>query len=557
MSTDWVHELTVAKLKDELKKRDLHVTGKKAELIERLEEFLKEAEGADAASDGKSADEGAEPQDEDMKDAAADEASQDDNADRKDGGSESRFTSSDDEAVPVESSGHGSPAKGDGSMHSEDRSGAAVAGQDGGAGAEEAVAADEESGPVANGDGAEAPAAPGAGSETPAVAGASERESKEDPVPEAASPAGKPEAPTAASLVEEVVDLDYGEEEAEAAAAAAAATSVRTKGAAAAGASPGTVPTSGKRPRGDDDAPAAAAAPLQKAPRAERPAAEGVVTASTTRALRIDGFVRPFTERAVRELLDPTGAELKALWMPSIKTHCYSVFASKAAAAAALAATAGLTWPAASPKTLAPRHVALREAERAIGQGAGNPDFRVERLPEDGEEEAEEAEAAASPAAAEAVAAAAAPAAAAAREGTRAAPVRPWDREKLEAGPRGAAAGPLEGVRDLRELLQRRSSDGGEAARRGPGAGGDAAPAAPGAHRVADARPPPAQAQDEPGEPLQLDDLFRRTAAKPSLYWLPLTAEQVAAKRAGAGNGQAAAIPGSEAALETRRPLPA
>ncbi|KFM24604.1 hypothetical protein F751_2322 [Auxenochlorella protothecoides] len=388
MSTDWVHELTVAKLKDELKKRDLHVTGKKAELIERLEEFLKEAEGADAASDGKSADEGAEPQDEDMKDAAADEASQDDNADRKDGGSESRFTSSDDEAVPVESSGHGSPAKGDGSMHSEDRSGAAVAGQDGGAGAEEAVAADEESGPVANGDGAEAPAAPGAGSETPAVAGASERESKEDPVPEAASPAGKPEAPTAASLVEEVVDLDYGEEEAEAAAAAAAATSVRTKGAAAAGASPGTVPTSGKRPRGDDDAPAAAAAPLQKAPRAERPAAEGVVTASTTRALRIDGFVRPFTERAVRELLDPTGAELKALWMPSIKTHCYS-------------------------------------------------------------------------------------------------------------------------------------------------------------------------AQDEPGEPLQLDDLFRRTAAKPSLYWLPLTAEQGAAKRAGAGNGQAAAIPGSEAALETRRPLPA
>lgn len=38
--TDWVAGLTVVKLKDELKKRGLAVSGKKAELVARLEEHL-------------------------------------------------------------------------------------------------------------------------------------------------------------------------------------------------------------------------------------------------------------------------------------------------------------------------------------------------------------------------------------------------------------------------------------------------------------------------------------------------------------------------------------
>lgn len=41
MSTDW-SSLTVVKLKEELKKRDLSVAGKKAELVERLEQSDKE-----------------------------------------------------------------------------------------------------------------------------------------------------------------------------------------------------------------------------------------------------------------------------------------------------------------------------------------------------------------------------------------------------------------------------------------------------------------------------------------------------------------------------------
>lgn len=38
-STEWVEELTVVKLKDELKKRGQPVAGKKADLVARLQEY--------------------------------------------------------------------------------------------------------------------------------------------------------------------------------------------------------------------------------------------------------------------------------------------------------------------------------------------------------------------------------------------------------------------------------------------------------------------------------------------------------------------------------------
>lgn len=175
--------------------------------------------------------------------------------------------------------------------------------------------------------------------------------SGKDSAEEPAGPAM--EASTTPQNPEEAVDLDYGEDE----------------------------PVAPKRLREEGDE-------ASKAPKAARLEAPGGPSAGgpTTRALRINGFVRPLTERGVRALLDPEGTRLKALWMPSMKTHCYAVFADVASAGAAHAATAGLQWPAGSPKTLDPMYVSVLEAEIAIGQGAGNPDFRVERTSEDGPE---------------------------------------------------------------------------------------------------------------------------------------------------------------------------
>lgn len=41
-----------------------------------------------------------------------------------------------------------------------------------------------------------------------------------------------------------------------------------------------------------------------------------------TNSLRIDRFLRPFTLKAVQELLGKTGT-VTSFWMDNIKTHCY------------------------------------------------------------------------------------------------------------------------------------------------------------------------------------------------------------------------------------------
>ena len=41
-----------------------------------------------------------------------------------------------------------------------------------------------------------------------------------------------------------------------------------------------------------------------------------------TNSLRIDRFLRPFTLKAVQELLGKTGS-VTSFWMDHIKTHCY------------------------------------------------------------------------------------------------------------------------------------------------------------------------------------------------------------------------------------------
>ncbi|KAF8109590.1 hypothetical protein N665_0094s0056 [Sinapis alba] len=63
-----------------------------------------------------------------------------------------------------------------------------------------------------------------------------------------------------------------------------------------------------------------------------------------TNSLRIDRFLRPFTLKAVQELLGKTG-NVTSFWMDTIKTHCYVSYGSVKEAAATREAVYNLQWP--------------------------------------------------------------------------------------------------------------------------------------------------------------------------------------------------------------------
>ncbi|EFN59666.1 hypothetical protein CHLNCDRAFT_56500 [Chlorella variabilis] len=517
-STDWVHELKVVELKDECKKRGLAVSGKKADLIERLESFLKENEKSPSE----------EPVAEEAEESPAAAAVEEAEAEE-----EPAAAVAEEEEDPVP----------------------AAAADEEPAAMDAEQAADPE--PQAEPEPEPEPAA--AEAEQPAAA---MEEEAPAPAAEPEPAAAAPEVAAPASVVAADVDLDYGEEsdgdgapapaeqqqqeepeesgkrKREEEAGAARRGGGRERAAAAVAAAGGSAERPSKVPR------SGSGFSLGTAEKGEALAPEEVPVAGepATRALRIDGFVRPFTERQVRELLSETGQVL-ALWMPSIKTHCYAVFESKAQAEETRKATYHLQWPATNPKRLAPRFVPLTEAETAIGTGAGNPDFRLKRTEEDGEEEQ-----AAVQEAVPAVAADPKPEQAAVDKSQR-----EWNRNRRSPSP------PLEGVRDLREMLSRRISGRSSDAAAGAAAAGAPAPA--GAPRTDQDLPP---GIGRPGERrgsrdlerrlsgrgapprqedrvLTLDELFKKTTSKPCIYWLPLTDEQVAEKKRKAAEAAAAA----------------
>ncbi|GLU20416.1 hypothetical protein SLE2022_366190 [Rubroshorea leprosula] len=63
-----------------------------------------------------------------------------------------------------------------------------------------------------------------------------------------------------------------------------------------------------------------------------------------TTSLRIDHFLRPFTLKAVQELLGKTG-NITSFWMDQIKTHCYVTYSSVEEAIETRNAVYNLQWP--------------------------------------------------------------------------------------------------------------------------------------------------------------------------------------------------------------------
>ncbi|DBA66428.1 TPA: hypothetical protein ACH3X2_002405 [Trebouxia sp. C0005] len=92
-----------------------------------------------------------------------------------------------------------------------------------------------------------------------------------------------------------------------------------------------------------------------------------------SRALKIEGFVRPFTEPAARAMLSETG-EIVSMWMPKIKTHAFVIYSTQGQAEATQKATHGLNWPQNNPSSkLACKFVPVEEAETAIARANGAP----------------------------------------------------------------------------------------------------------------------------------------------------------------------------------------
>ncbi|KAI3848718.1 hypothetical protein MKX03_025092 [Papaver bracteatum] len=98
---------------------------------------------------------------------------------------------------------------------------------------------------------------------------------------------------------------------------------------------------------------------------------------SPTTSLRIDNFLRPFTLKAVQELLANTGA-VCSFWMDHIKTHCYVTYSSVEEATETRNALFNLQWPTNGGKLLVadfvdPQDVKTRAEAPAVAPVSSNP----------------------------------------------------------------------------------------------------------------------------------------------------------------------------------------
>lgn len=206
-----------------------------------------------------------------------------------------------------------------------------------------------------------------------------------------------------------------------------------------------------------------------------------------TTSLKIDKFLRPFTFKAVKELLAQTGT-VQDVWMDQIKTHCYVTYFSVEEATATRNALYNLQWPPQGGRLLTAEFVDPSEVKTRT--------------------DAEKAAAAAGPTAA--------------------------------AAPSTNAITPRGGL----AANSKASKDGNTV----PSSGQPFAPAA-------GALPPPPPLPFSPRDRLKqevektptLDDLFRKTRSKPHIYYLPLTAQEVADKVAARNREAAATKPGVKA----------
>lgn len=210
----------------------------------------------------------------------------------------------------------------------------------------------------------------------------------------------------------------------------------------------------------------------------EDPSRERVVPPSPkppTNSLRIDRFLRPFTLKAVQELLGKTGS-VTSFWMDHIKTHCYVTYSSVEEAMKTRDAVYNLQWPPNGGRLLIaefvdPQEVKIRvEAPQTPTPAAIAPP--VTNVPPSVQPE----------------------------------PSPRQPRQQHAPPPSLPPPPPTNNLAQAREQLP---------------------------------LPPPPAIPDKVDTPIvTLDDLFRKTKATPRIYYLPLSDEQVQVKHTAAARGK-------------------
>lgn len=238
------------------------------------------------------------------------------------------------------------------------------------------------------------------------------------------------------------------------------------------------------------------------------------------------------------ELLAQYG-EVRGVWMPMIKTHCWALFATREAAEAAVAGLQGLKFPDSrvDGKVLSAALVSVADAEKVLEAkddsflAAGAPGGAPEPGGKGKKKGRGAEEGAAGGAGGEARAA---PRLGSVAGGVLAAAVQ----RAAEDASQGAAGRAITLTREERQ----RAAEGDEALRErlaqvgaGRGDGGDGPGAEIPPDRGAAGGDGSRPASPSPGPGPTLDELFRKTAAKPPVYWNPRTTEGAAELGKGRG----------------------
>ena len=236
---------------------------------------------------------------------------------------------------------------------------------------------------------------------------------------------------------------------------------------------------------------------------------EEITAAPSPSWLLIDNLVRPFTENALKQLLSATGNVLDC-WMPKFKTHAVVQLESHAQAEATRAAVEGQKWPHGTNKTLTAKHVSEEDAGKLKAGALTSLSAKPAPRP---------ANVAAAAAKRGGIAAAAAAAAAATTKA----------EERSEKKMKEAAVGQRSNIMDQIKVTERVGAPGGAvpvAPRLGIIAALKESMRRKGSSEVDRKFDRDVRGANQRGEEetlnLNLDDLFRKTIAKPSIYWMPV-----------------------------------